>query len=193
VSNVPVSKLTPGVFGLSHGGGLAGDLIRHATESSYGHAFLYLGDGVIVQGQPQVAALAKADSHSDATWAWRMWDQLAAEHKWTPAQVKVVQDAVVLRGRALVGTPYDWAAYAAFASEVLHLAHGGAMQQFFEHNPRRVCSGLVADALTAGQIPLEFIPEDGAPGLVTAGPKGTVVNLVAPGMLAGLGMRKDWF
>jgi hypothetical protein len=107
--------------------------------------------------------------------------------------VKTAQGAVVRRGQALVGTPYDYAAYAAFAAEVLKLAQGEQMGLWFEHDPHRVCSGLVADALTAGQVPLPFIPSDGAPGLVTAGPKGTTVNLVAPGMLAGIGLRKEWF
>lgn len=193
MSNVPVSKLVPGVFGLSRGGGLPGELIRRATESEYGHAFLYLGGNVIVQGQPQVAALAAANSHGDAEWAWRMWDQLKAEHGWSDARVAAAQGKVVARGHALVGVKYDWAAYAAFASEVLHLSQGGIMPPFFEHDPARVCSGLVADALTAGQVPLDFIPSDGAPGLVTTGPKGTLVNLVAPGMLAGIGLRKEWF
>lgn len=191
--NVDIAKLVPGVFGLSRGGGLPGELIRRATESEYGHAFLYLGQGLLVQGQPQVAALANAAVHSDAEWAWRMWDQLKAEHGWTNTQVAIAQAKVVNRGRALVGTPYDWAAYAAFASEVLHLAHGGLIAPFFEHDPHRVCSGLVADALTAGSVPLAFVPSDGAPGLVTTGPKGTTVNLVAPGMLAGIGLRKEWF
>ena len=191
--NVPFTQLKPGTFGLSRGGGLPGELIRRATESEYGHAFLYLGGGVLVQGQPKVAALAAADVHADAEWAWRMWDQVKAEHGWTDAQVAAAQGKVVARGHALVGCEYDYAAYAAFAAEVLNLARGGQIAQFFEHDPHRVCSGLVADALTAGEVPLPFIPADGAPGLVTTGPKGTTVNLVAPGMLAGIGLRKEWF
>jgi hypothetical protein len=43
--NVGVDKLAPGVFGVSHGSGMAGELIRHATGSWAGHAFLYLGKG----------------------------------------------------------------------------------------------------------------------------------------------------
>lgn len=191
MSNVPVSQLKPGVFGLSRGGGLAGELIRRATESEYGHAFLHLGNGVIVSGQPPKAVQEPADTYPDAEWAWRMWDELEARGGyWTPELIQRSQDAVVSRGRALVGTSYDFAAYAAFASEVLGLARGIPMQQFFEHDPNRVCSGLVADALKAGAVPLEFIPSDGAPGLVR--PDGTV-NLVAPGMLAGLALRKEWF
>jgi hypothetical protein len=51
--NVGVDKLAPGVFGVSHGSGMAGEIIRHAIGSWAGHAFLYLGNGLIVQGQPQ--------------------------------------------------------------------------------------------------------------------------------------------
>jgi hypothetical protein len=191
--NVSIDQLRPSTFGLSRGGGLPGELIRRATESEYGHAFLYLGGGQIVQGQPPRAALADADSHSDAEWAWRMWDQLADELKLSGAQVASMQAAVVRRGRALVGIPYDYGAYAAFAAEVLRLKTGKEMSGAFEHDPWRVCSGLVADALKAGGVPLDFVPADGAPGLVTQKDGHVVVNLVAPGMLAGLGLRKEWF
>ena len=74
--NIDISKLLPGTFGVSHGGGVAGELIRHATESWAGHAFLYLGNGQLVEGTPPVARVAPADSHADAIWAYRMWDQL---------------------------------------------------------------------------------------------------------------------
>jgi hypothetical protein len=86
---------------------------------------LYLGDGLIVQGQPPQAATAVATSHDDAIWAWRMWDQLKAVKGWTDAQVSAAQAKVVGRGYALVGTAYDWPAYVAFSLEVLHQVVAG--------------------------------------------------------------------
>lgn len=191
MSNVDVSKLTPGVFGVSHGGGIAGALIRSATGSWAGHAFLYLGDGLIVQGQPPKAATAPADSHGDAIWAWRMWDALRASG-WTAERVSAMQEDVVARGRALIGCDYDYPAYAGFAAEVLHLRTGAQLALDFARDGWRVCSALVADALHAGGVPLDFIPSDG-PGIIAGhGQADMPSNLVAPGMLLGLAQRLEW-
>jgi hypothetical protein len=193
MANVPVSKLEPGTFGVSHGGGTAGELIRHATGSWAGHAFLYLGNGVIVQGQPPQAALAPADSHGDAIWAWRMWDWLREEQKWTAQQVMTSQANVAARGHQLVGVSYDFEAYAAFALMVLKLRTAGQLAPLFKRDAWRVCSALVADAEEFGGVPLRFVPNDG-PGLVTDNDTKVQVppNLVAPGMLLGIAQRLEW-
>jgi hypothetical protein len=191
--NAGISQLTPGVFGVCRGGGIGGDLIRMATQSSAGHAFLYLGDGKIVQGTAPKADVIPADSYGDAIWAWRMWDQLVAVSHWTPAQVTAAQAKVVARGTAEIGTDYDWPAYAGFAAEILDLRNEEQLAPEFTADPWRVCSALVADALTAGGVPLDFVPGDG-PGLVRD-PDAKVAmppNLVAPGMLLGLGLRLSW-
>lgn len=190
--NVPVSKLTPGVFGVSHGGGIPGALIRSATGSWAGHAFGNLGAGLLVQGQPPKAAIAPADSHDDAVWAWRMWDQLMAEAGWTAQQVAAAQAAVTARYRAEIGCDYDYPAYAGFAAEVLHLRTGQQLAPDFAKDDWRVCSALVADALRAGGVPLDFVPEDG-PGIIGKPGQAPVPhNLVAPGMLLGLAQRLEW-
>ena len=188
--NAPVSSLQPGTFGVSHGGGTAGELIRHATVSWAGHAFLYLGNGLIVQGQPPQAATAPADSHGDAIWAHRMWSQLQAADGWTAEQVAAAQARVVARGRQLIGCAYDFEAYAAFALMVLKIRSADQLAPLFSRDAWRVCSALVFDAETFGGVPMEFVPSDG-PGLVTdEGLK--VPNLVTPGMLLGLMQRLDW-
>lgn len=181
------------MFGVSHGSGAAGEIIRAATGSWGGHAFLHLGNGVIVQGQPPRAGTAAADVHPDAIWAWRMWDQLQAVHGWTAERVAQAQAQVVLRARAEIGVRYDYPAYLGFELEVLHLRTRTQLAAEFARDSYRVCSALVADALTAGGVPLDFVPEDG-PG-VTADPSVKVVmppNLVAPGMLLGLAQRLEW-
>jgi hypothetical protein len=191
--NVGLDKLAPGTFGVSHGGGTAGELIRHATGSWAGHAFLYLGNGLIVQGQPPQAATAPADSHGDAIWAWQMWDKLQADDGWTADQVSSAQVKVVARGRQLIGCAYDFEAYAAFALMVLKWRSAGQLSPLFSRDAWRVCSALVDDAETFGGVPMEYIPSDG-PGLTDDGKAVLTVppNLVAPGMLLGLAQRKEW-
>jgi cell wall-associated NlpC family hydrolase len=190
--NVEVSQLKPGVFGVCHGGGIEGDLICHATGSSAGHAFLYLGDGKAVQGTVPKADVVPADRWPDAIWAWRLWDALV-DTGWTPAQALAAQAKVVARGTAEIGTPYDYLAYAGIAAEILDLRNSEQLAPEFTADPWRMCSALVADALTAGGVPLKFVPGDG-PGLI-ADP-GTKVamppNLITPGMLLGLAERSEW-
>jgi hypothetical protein len=89
------------------------------------------------------------------------------------------------------GTPYDYGAYLAFTAMILHLRTAQQMTVEFEHDPARVCSGLVADAERTGGVPLNFVPEDG-PSLITAPDEKIPVPLVTPGMLLGVALRRDW-
>jgi hypothetical protein len=189
VPNVDVSQLQPGVFGVSHGGGVPGALIRHATGSWAGHAFLYLGDGKAIQGMPEKANIVPADTWDDAIWAWQMWDKLG----WPNDQTLAAQTSVVNRGNALDGTDYDWPAFVQFSLEVIHLRNREDLSDLDKHDDWRVCSALVADALGRGGVPLDFVPEDG-PGFRDGkgGPVTLPPNLVAPGMLLGLAQRMEW-
>ena len=145
-----------GNYGVSHGTGIVGELIRHATESWAGHAFIYVGDGMIVEAGAPVTRLAPASSHPDAI--WNLHEPL------TNAQ----RDAIVARARALLGVPYDYPAYIGFGLEVLGLRTGKELQPVFKHDSWRVCSADVADAysfagidLTAGlQYPNLVSPAD---------------------------------
>lgn len=191
--NVGIDKLVPGVFGVCHGSGVGGDIIRTATQSDVGHAVLYLGNGKIVEGTSPKARTADASEHADMIWAWRMWEELETHPEWSGTRCRLAQNKVVARGQYLVGTDYDWPAYLAFTAMVLRLRTAQDMAGDFQHDPMRVCSGLVADALGAGGVPLDFIPEDG-PGLI-ANPTIRVAmppNLVSPGMLLGLAQRREW-
>jgi hypothetical protein len=192
--NVAIDQLQPGVYGISNGSGVAGEIIRHATGSEAGHAFLYLGNGKIVQGQPPRAVISPAESQPSALWAWKMWDQLQAVEGWTKEEVLTAQGLVVAYGKSQEDRLYDYGAYAGFALEVLHLRTGKDLAAEFKDDKARVCSALVYASLMAGKVPMHFIPSDG-PGMFgdNASKVSMPPNLVAPGMLLGLGLRKDWF
>ena len=61
-------RVLPGCYGVSHGGGITGELIRPATGSRAGHAFVYIGNGQIIEAAPPAARIAPAVSHPDAVW-----------------------------------------------------------------------------------------------------------------------------
>ena len=136
-------KVLPGTFGVSHGGGITGELIRHATESWAGHAFVYVGNGQIIEAAPPVAKVSAAASHPDAVWAVRY--QLTDQQR----------DAIVARAHALVGCPYDYPAYVGFALEVLKIRSGAELDPVFKEDHWRVCSALVADCYSYAGLHLE--------------------------------------
>jgi hypothetical protein len=148
--------LKPGNYFVSHGSGIVGELIRHATESWAGHAGVYVGDGMIIEAAPPATRLAPAASHNDAV--WNLDEKLSEDQR----------TAIVARAHALVGVPYDYSAYIGFALEVLGLKTGKQLEPYFKRDTWRVCSADVADEygfagidLTAGlAIPNLVSPAD---------------------------------
>jgi hypothetical protein len=126
-------QVLPGCYGVSQGGGITGDLIRHATESWAGHAFIYIGDGQIIEATPPAVRVAPAASHPDAVWN--------AGYPLTDAQ----RMRICARARALAGCPYDYPPYVGFALRVLNLRDGAELDHVFKADHWRVSSALVAD------------------------------------------------
>jgi uncharacterized protein YycO len=142
------------MYGVSHGSGMAGEIIRHATESWAGHAFLYAGNGVIIEAMSPVTKVSPVSAHPDAIWNLDepdFNDQTGAR--------------IVARAHALVGTPYDWPAYIGFSLMILKMRQGKELEGFFKHDHWRVCSADVADAYMFGGI--DVAAELAYPNLVT--------------------------
>jgi hypothetical protein len=135
-------RVLPGCYGVSHGGRITGELIRHATGSRAGHAFVYIGNGQIIEAAPPAARIAPAVSHPDAVWN--------ARFPLTDAQ----RDRICARARALVGCPYDYPPYVGFALKVLKLRDGAELDPVFKADHWRVCSALVADCYAYAGIRL---------------------------------------
>ena len=55
----------PGCYGVSRGQGITGELIRHASGPRPGHAFIYIGNGRIVEVAPPAVRIAPA---ADGVW-----------------------------------------------------------------------------------------------------------------------------
>ena len=165
MSMVLPAGLMPGMYGVSHGSGMAGELIRHATESWAGHAFLYAGNRMIIEAVPPATRISPVEAHPDAVWNLN-------EPDFTPE----IGTKIVSRGHALLGTTYDYPAYIGFSLMCLHLRSGTQLSPAFVHDHWRVCSADVADEYKFGGI-------DVTKGMEAEYGKMLAVNLVPPSLL----------
>ena len=133
----------PGCYGISRGQAITGDLIRHPTGPRPGHAFIYVGNGRIVEVAPPAVRIALAASHPDAIWN--------AQCSLTAVQ----RQRICVRALALVGRPYDYPAYTGFALKVLRPRDGAELDPVFKADHWQVCSALVADCYAYAGIRLE--------------------------------------
>lgn len=96
----------PGDYGVVTTNGWAARLIQAVTRSHYNHAFIYVGDGTIIEGRPSGAGYASLASYPNVLWS---------TVPLTPAQ----RTGIVAAATALIGTPYSWVDCAAIG--VAHL------------------------------------------------------------------------
>jgi hypothetical protein len=136
-------RVLPGCYGISRGLGITGDLIRPATGSRPGHAFIYIGRGRVVEVAPPGVRIAPAASHPDALWNSRF--------PLTGAQ----RQKICARALALVGRPYDYPAYTDFALKVLKLRDDAELDPVFKADHWQVCSSMVAGCYASAGIRLE--------------------------------------
>jgi hypothetical protein len=173
MQNAEISQLKVGIYGLTHGGGITGELIRHATESWAGHAFIYVGNGMIVEGVAPRAQMVPASKYDDTIWAYQM--------PITPEEQVKAGD----RAHALIGDPYDYPAYIGFALEVLKLKSGTQLDPVFKGDTWRVCSALVYDCLSYAGVTFDWSD-------LYDTDKWPADNLVSPAMLLAYATYKGW-
>jgi len=184
-----VTSLTPkpGDYGCSHGSGMVGELIRHATDSWAGHAFVYIGNHMIIEAAPPATRISPVSSHPDAVYN--------TDEPKTDQQ----RGLIIARAHALLGTPYDYPAYIAFAMMCLKLRTEQQVDPLFVHDHWRVCSADVADEYAHAGIDVRA-GMDGHPlarlvaGAVLAGqaPASLVPNLIAPALLYDRIAQRPW-
>lgn len=78
---------------------LAGALIRYGTDAPVNHAFIYIGDGQIMEAAPGGARVNSADAYGDVvTWSTGHFDLTYGQ-----------RDAIVAAAEKMADTPYGWA------------------------------------------------------------------------------------
>jgi cell wall-associated NlpC family hydrolase len=134
--SVPAS-VQIGDFGVSHMGGQAGKLIRFGQWlngsgfSDYEHAFIYVGNGKVIEAEPAGARLATFNYGGVL---------------WSSDKVKIDSPlrrlAIVTLAHSYAGTPYSWADYFALATHRLHIPAPG-LKSYVSTSGHMICSQLV--------------------------------------------------
>lgn len=158
-----MSDPLPGDFGLVKMGGEAGRLIRIGQWlngdgfADYEHAFIYAGDGQIVEAEPGGAKCVPL--HYDGV----LWST------GIPRQLRPFGDqraAIVKAARGYTGTPYSFADYLALAAHRLHIPAPG-LREYIASSGHMICSQLVDQCYQDAGVHLF---DDGRwPGYVTPG------------------------
>jgi uncharacterized protein YycO len=121
-----------GDYGVVKTNGWMGMLIRVGTLSRWNHAFIYIGDGKIVEANPKGVAISNVSKYKDI--AWNQHEQL------TEAQ----RQKIVKRAKQMVGEPYGFGAIIVIALKILGLKVIAQLRKFAENEKSVICSQLVA-------------------------------------------------
>lgn len=130
----------PGDFGLCRITGGVGLLIRLGQWLTGGgfadieHAFLYLGDGRIVEAQPGGAVEADLSEYADRPILWS-----TGRIELTDVQ----RTAIVAAARSYIGVPYSLLDYLAIAAHRFHLPGGPWLRRYIASTRHVICSQLV--------------------------------------------------
>jgi cell wall-associated NlpC family hydrolase len=148
-----VTEPRAGAFGLVRTGGWAAWLIRVGTRSTVNHAFVYIGDGRIIEAEPDGATESDVSKYSSVIWsAVPMTDEQSS--------------AIVAWAKAQKGVPYGWLDIAVLSLAAFGI-HNRWIDRRIENTHYLICSQLVDKAYELGDVHLF---DDGRlPGQVTPG------------------------
>jgi uncharacterized protein YycO len=121
-----------GDYGVVRSTGWAARLIQVGTVSRWNHAFIYIGDGKIVEANPTGIAISPVSKYSNI--AWNQHEEL------TDAQ----RQKIVKRAKAFVGSKYGFRAILVIALKILGLKVIPTLRRAAENENSVICSQLVA-------------------------------------------------
>lgn len=160
---MPVADLKAGDFGLVRMDGFVGPLIRAGQWAYNGvftdieHAFVYVGDGQIVEAMPGGALLSPLSKYDGETIYWS-----SGHIPWSGNEERQ-REMIVEAARGYVGTPYSFLDYFAMAAHRLSIPAPG-LQHYIATTKHMICSQLVDQCYLDGQ---QHLFDDGRwPGYV---------------------------
>lgn len=145
----------PGDFGVVTTSGWAARLIQTVTRSHYNHAFIYAGNGRIIEARPSGAGYGTLDYPAV------LWSNVPLN--------PLERDNVVAAAVKMIGTPYSWVDCAAIGIADLFGQHiPELVRKRLNRRDRLMCSQLVDTAyllagvhlFSDGRVPGDVSPAD---------------------------------
>ncbi|GAA2138371.1 hypothetical protein GCM10009760_19660 [Kitasatospora kazusensis] len=139
-STTPLPPPQPGDFAVVRMGGSVGRLIRIGQWlngdgfADYEHAFVYVGDGELVEAQPGGAVLTPLADYEGRPILWSTGHIVLDDEQ---------RRAVVAAARGYLGVPYSAADYLALATHRFHLPVSPLLKGFVADTRHMICSQLV--------------------------------------------------
>ena len=133
-----------GDYGVVKTNGWVGWLIRVGTVSRWNHAFVYVGDGTIVEANPSGIEYSPVSKYENI--AWNRHEDLSED----------TRIAIANNARYLVGKAYSFLTIALIAFRILgvkSLANLRILQKFAEKEGY-ICSELVAECYSQSGVDL---------------------------------------
>lgn len=144
-----------GAFGVVATGGWQAWCIRKVTRSPVNHAFLFLGDDDIVEGDPKGAQISPVTKYPDAVWS-------------TMPLTDVQREWIAAHGFWHVGTPYSWLDDAAIGlADIFGHKLPPLIRRFLSRKDRLMCSQLVD--VSYQEAGVHLFDDDRLPGDVSPG------------------------
>lgn len=138
---VPISGITGRIIRI--GQWLNGDGFKN-----YEHAFIYIGDGKIVEAQPGGAVVSDVTEYGGRSVLWS-----SGKVPLTDAQ----RSAVVEAARGFVGVPYSFLDYLLLALKRIHITVP-ILNRRVVGSKHMICSQLVAEAYNTAGVLLSTVP-----------------------------------
>lgn len=153
----------PGDFGLVRIRGSVGFLIRLGQWlngdgfADFEHAFVYIGDGLIVEAEPGGARISGLDEYA------------GEEILWSTGKIPLTgeqRENVVAAAKGYVGVPYDWMDYLSIALLRFGIRPRWVLDRVMGDD-HLICSELVDYSDQAAEV--QLFKDDRIPGDVTPG------------------------
>lgn len=162
VQGNPLTIANPGDIGVTSVSGDVGKLITIGewlngnSNDKYDHAFIYIGNGQVVEAEPGGARVGSVSKYMDGR-------PLAFSTGKLPIDAIVGQDIVDIALK-LVGTPYSFVDYFAIAAHRFHLPFPG-LKSYVASSKHQICSQLVD--YTYREAGIQLFKDNRWPGYVT--------------------------
>jgi uncharacterized protein YycO len=142
-----------GDYGVVHTGGFFGKLIRLGTVSRWNHAFIYVGNGKIVEANPTGVALSSLNNYPLV--AWNQHEKLSEEER----------NAIVQHANMAVGRPYNFSIIIMLVLRALGVKiFPKKFTHYLANHNGYICSELVAECYDKAGFPVCANPDVCNPG-----------------------------